>query len=285
MLELNLLKIDINKASINDYYCQNRITMPIFEDGKVKAFSSRSILENVEPRYKTLKYNKLGLFNMDILKNEHKNIYLAEGVIDALTLNYLGFPTIGILGLSNFGKEHINPFYTFNGNVIIVFDNDSNDSGKKGIERVGNILYSNGLKNIYYKTLPKEDSEKKVDINQLFVTHGFHSTKIKFLELPNFRFIPTITQEQKQQFGNSGEEPNIYDIVSKYTELRKETASRYRGLCPFPDHVDSVPSFIIYEDSNRFKCFGCGRGGNVYQFLMDIKGISFKEAVMEVNNL
>ena len=52
------------------------------------------------------------------------------------------------------------------------------------------------------------------------------------------------------------------------------------ACCPF--HEEKTPSFSVHPGKGFYKCFGCGKGGNVYTFLMEIEGISFPEAIREV---
>ena len=51
-------------------------------------------------------------------------------------------------------------------------------------------------------------------------------------------------------------------------------------MCPF--HDEKTPSFTVSEDKQICHCFGCKKGGNVFQFIQDIKDISFVEAVQEL---
>ncbi|KRN43422.1 DNA primase [Fructilactobacillus fructivorans] len=74
---------------------------------------------------------------------------------------------------------------------------------------------------------------------------------------------------------------NITDVVSKYVNLKKSGNNLF-GLCPF--HEERTPSFSVSESKQIFHCFSCGRGGNVFKFLMDLQGISFPEAVIAVAN-
>ncbi len=52
------------------------------------------------------------------------------------------------------------------------------------------------------------------------------------------------------------------------------------ACCPF--HEEKTPSFSVHPGKGFYKCFGCGKGGNVYNFLMEIEGLSFPEAVKQV---
>lgn len=69
---------------------------------------------------------------------------------------------------------------------------------------------------------------------------------------------------------------DIVDVIGDYVQLKKQ-GRNYFGLCPF--HGEKTPSFSVSPEKQIFHCFGCGAGGNVFSFLMDIEGISFLEAV------
>ncbi|MBL5872065.1 DNA primase [Bacillus sporothermodurans] len=72
---------------------------------------------------------------------------------------------------------------------------------------------------------------------------------------------------------------DIVDIIGEYVHLKKQ-GRNYFGLCPF--HGENTPSFSVSTDKQIYHCFGCGAGGNVISFLMDIDGLSFQEAVMKL---
>lgn len=69
---------------------------------------------------------------------------------------------------------------------------------------------------------------------------------------------------------------DIVDIVGRYVSLAKQ-GKNHRGLCPF--HSEKTPSFNVTQDKQIFKCFGCGKGGNLIQFVMAIENLTFPEAV------
>lgn len=72
---------------------------------------------------------------------------------------------------------------------------------------------------------------------------------------------------------------NIVDFISQYVSLEKK-GKDYFGLCPF--HQERTPSFTVNEEKQFFKCFSCGRGGNVFKFLMYKEGLTFPESVKRV---
>lgn len=73
------------------------------------------------------------------------------------------------------------------------------------------------------------------------------------------------------------EATNVVDIIGQYTQLRRSGPNRYMGLCPF--HNEKTPSFSVSEDKQFYHCFGCKKAGNVYTFVQDQQGLSFREAV------
>lgn len=75
------------------------------------------------------------------------------------------------------------------------------------------------------------------------------------------------------------ERVDLLDLVSRYVSLKKNGTS-WRGLCPF--HSEKTPSFNVRPDKGFYKCFGCGKGGDVFEFIIAIKGVEFVEAVEEL---
>ena len=73
------------------------------------------------------------------------------------------------------------------------------------------------------------------------------------------------------------ERSDIVDVVSGYVRLTKKSGSNMFGLCPF--HSEKTPSFSVSPDKQIYHCFGCGKGGGVINFIMEIENLSFPEAV------
>ncbi|MBE7011002.1 MAG: DNA primase [Ruminococcaceae bacterium] len=69
---------------------------------------------------------------------------------------------------------------------------------------------------------------------------------------------------------------SLSDVVSGYVKL-KRNGTNYVGLCPF--HKEKTGSFHVDEDKQLFYCFGCGAGGNVYDFIMRAENLDFVDAL------
>ena len=73
------------------------------------------------------------------------------------------------------------------------------------------------------------------------------------------------------------ERNDIVDVVGSYVRLTKRSGSNQFGLCPF--HSEKTPSFSVSPDKQIYHCFGCGKGGGVINFIMEIESLTFPEAV------
>jgi len=69
---------------------------------------------------------------------------------------------------------------------------------------------------------------------------------------------------------------NIADVVSRVVTLRK-AGSQFKGLCPF--HNEKTPSFHVSPDKGLYKCFGCGKAGDVIDFVKETEQLNFTEAI------
>ena len=69
---------------------------------------------------------------------------------------------------------------------------------------------------------------------------------------------------------------DIIEVVSSYVELKKR-GRNYFGLCPF--HGEKTASFSVSPQRQIYKCFGCSVGGGVINFIMEIEGMEFINAV------
>ena len=73
------------------------------------------------------------------------------------------------------------------------------------------------------------------------------------------------------------ERNDIVEVVGSYVRLSKRSGSNLFGLCPF--HSEKTPSFSVSPDKQIYHCFGCGKGGGVVNFIMEIENLDFRDAV------
>ncbi|MBT9174892.1 MAG: DNA primase [candidate division WS2 bacterium] len=69
---------------------------------------------------------------------------------------------------------------------------------------------------------------------------------------------------------------DIVEVIGSFIPLRK-SGKNYLSLCPF--HQEKTPSFVVNREKNLYHCFGCGKGGTVFNFIMDYEKLSFNESV------
>jgi DNA primase len=69
---------------------------------------------------------------------------------------------------------------------------------------------------------------------------------------------------------------DILDTISANILLKK-SGQNYKGLCPF--HSEKTPSFVVSPEKQIYHCFGCGAGGNIFKFIMEMEDLSFLDAI------
>ncbi len=69
---------------------------------------------------------------------------------------------------------------------------------------------------------------------------------------------------------------DLADLIGRSVQLRR-SGSSLKGLCPF--HQEKTPSFYVFPQSHTFKCFGCGKGGTAFDWMMEREHLDFGEAL------
>lgn len=76
-------------------------------------------------------------------------------------------------------------------------------------------------------------------------------------------------------------------FYEEYTNLNTTSSGTVKGVCPFPDHNDTKPSFVVYDDGG-YKCFGCDRAGDIFDFYAEMNNLSteenFVQIIQEISN-
>ena len=73
---------------------------------------------------------------------------------------------------------------------------------------------------------------------------------------------------------------DIAEIIGSYVQLKRRGSTSFTGLCPF--HQEKTPSFHVDGKWQRYHCFGCGKDGDVFRFIMEHENISFPESVRQL---
>ncbi len=73
---------------------------------------------------------------------------------------------------------------------------------------------------------------------------------------------------------------DLVRLIQPYAQDLKKKGASWMACCPF--HQEKTPSFSVNPSKGFYKCFGCGKGGNAFTFLMEMEGLSFPEAVQRV---
>ena len=69
---------------------------------------------------------------------------------------------------------------------------------------------------------------------------------------------------------------NVVDLIQEYLPLKK-SGINFKANCPF--HQEHTPSFMVSPERQIWRCFGCGKGGDIFKFLMEKEGFDFKDAL------
>jgi len=72
----------------------------------------------------------------------------------------------------------------------------------------------------------------------------------------------------------------LSEVVGKNLSLKRRDKSNYVALCPF--HKEKTPSFNVSDDKGFFHCFGCGKNGDIFTYVMEMENISFIDALKKL---
>lgn len=280
---------DIELAS----HFSNGIIFPIMFDDKIVSYTSRSINPQAFTRHKHLSGRMDYIYNEFLL--ELPIIVVAESPIDALSIGQAGYPAVATFGTSNL---RFAPKFKQQKIVYIAFDNDNKkDKSNPGLEyaiKLGYEIKQLGV-NVFIIEFPLMGLDK-VDANVYL--GGMDAPAKAFSELvrqsravneyPLYWHIDrskhaTVNRKVRHKHYSTTLEqlkstPIENVVVGRGGQIHYSNEKIAYCKCPF--HEDDNPSMTLYLDTNCFMCrgAGCGKHGDVIQFVQYTDGVSFTEA-------
>ena len=228
--------------------------------------------------------SRVELYGWEQVGKHPQAIIICEGEFDKLVLESNGFSAVTSTGgAGTFRLEWAEEFKEIE-LVYVCFDRDS--AGRSGARWMGQIIPHAKI-----VELPQEIGEGG-DVTDFFA-HFKHSREdfLKLLEEarpapPLGKSIASppvnapIANSAYPPFGGRVERIKravpIAKIIERYVTLRPSGKS-LTGLCPF--HEDHNPSLVVSPTTSTFRCYGCGKHGDVISFLQEIENLSFNQAL------
>ncbi len=259
------------------------------------------------------------LYNLHRAKNyiqEEDQVYIVEGVMDCMTLWELGKRNVVCTLGTALTKEHIQLLNQYTNNYVICYDNDkagfsaSVRNGKLLSQTVRQLLTDEEKKSwkatdrILFTKLPtgKDPNELFLaDKKQLELQLKESLTYLDYCrqmcsENPNYQTIFEETLKSEERLKDK--EWNKSDSMKLKSELKRATdilevaqdlgiqvqksGRNFIGICPF--HDEKTPSFSISQEKQIYKCFGCGKGGDVISLVCEMKDLSYRESMNYLRN-
>jgi len=218
-----------------------------------------------------------------VSKFVHFPVIVCEGEKATSALLDLGIPALGTVTGAAIQPRDVSILTQFP--VVILFP-DNDDIGKQHMYKIGRVLedtyrYMN-TKVFLWKHAPEHGDAYDL-------VHAVAMDKLKFvypsilsLAIPFSDWFVALPVKPQVFYLDDGHAP-IVDVVRRFMVIKKVGSGCWQGLCPF--HDEDTPSFTIYEDTNRYFCFGCLAQGNTVQFVMHVHNISYKDAVEWLHRL
>ncbi|MDQ3816150.1 MAG: CHC2 zinc finger domain-containing protein [Acidobacteriota bacterium] len=262
-----------------------RITIPIFNrEGRLAFFKLAKDPHDLTPGPKIMaSYGAyLELYGWDVLLRRPPQIIICEGEFDRLVLEAQGFDAVTSTGgASGFKPEWGEEFASVQ-QLYLCYDRD--DAGRRGALQAARFIQHAKL-----VELPI-DVGKGGDVTDFFVRLGWK--REAFLRLLEQATPPPVLPppvEPAYQPRNSNTDGllgarierikqslPIEKVISEYTPLRL-SGQKLVGLCPL--HDDHNPSLTVYPATGTFRCYGCGKHGDVINFIQEAEQMSFSQAL------
>lgn len=250
----------------------SRITIPIRNiSGRIASFRlARDPADSESPKMLTTPGARAELYGWEVLMRRPDRIIVCEGEFDRLVLASYGFAAVTSTGgAATFRDEWVSRIAQVS-EVYLCFDRD--DAGRHGAAMIAaRIDYARVV------TLP-DDVGDGGDIGDFFVRLGRTAAEFEVLlrsAKPLHQVVNAVRPRRARMEPHVTRLVPIEKVIGEVIHLRK-VGSSYAGLCPF--HNDNHPSFVVFPETFTFYCFGCGKHGDVIDFLRFRFDLSFVAA-------
>jgi hypothetical protein len=262
-----------------------RITIPIFgRNGNVVQLRYAKSPEDTTDSPKVL--SELGadleLYGWDTLAKRPRRVVICEGEFDRLVLEARGFDAVTSTGGAFAFLDAWAPAFEKIRQIYICFDRD--DAGESGAKRVQSYLPQAKIVKLPADVGPQGDvtdyfvklERTPLDFEVLLAEAAAAEEPEESKPAPRTRSPRPATKPLRRRADQVTKQVPLPEIVAGYTMLHASGAQLV-GLCPF--HEERTPSFTVYPTTNKYHCFGCGRGGDAIEFLMTKESMPFTEAL------
>lgn len=263
----------------------HRITIPVFDrEGKLAFFKLAKDPNDATPGPKIMASAgaHVELYGWEVVLRKPSYVVICEGEFDRLVLEGNGFEAVTSTGgAGSFRDEWAKDFKDIP-RVFVCFDRD--DAGRRGALRV-----AWAIPHAKIVELPSEVGEGG-DATDFFVRLG--RRREAFLRLLEAACpapdkpaakppaqpgkTPMVNPQMSDRVARVKREAQIEKVVGEYVQLRP-VGKTFVGRCPF--HEDRNPSLTVYPETGTFRCYGCGKRGDVISFVEEAERMTFKEAL------
>jgi hypothetical protein len=214
-------------------------------------------------------------------------IVICEGEFDRLVLSSWGIRAVtSTCGAGTFKTEWVEYFLPIT-NVYICFDNDQ--AGESGMERIAKLLPHSKIIRLPQEVGPGGDvSDYFVKLRKNLKDFFQLMAEAKPARDEYSLQVPEESHVRNPLLGVWGHVARIKSLVpaeyviGRYIPLKK-SGKHYIGKCPF--HPDKNPSFVVFQDSQNWFCFGCRAYGDVIDFVQRFENTNFKQALQAIQQL
>lgn len=286
-----------------------RIMFPIRDcRGEICGFNGRTTDVNNDVKYllspESMGFSKTKtLYNLDRAKpyiKEKNEVHFVEGIFDLIAYHQKGIKNVVCTLGTALTKEHIEMLKPYTENFVFGYDGDY--AGFKA--SITNARYLSSIMRLEFADykpkdhikfamfpensdpcdcLKSEQLLKIVNDKKDYYTYCRSKCELNSIYEKVFDKVDRkekITDEIKsispQLIRHYLSQIDIVDVISDYVKLEK-SGKNYKGVCPF--HEEKTPSFVVSKEKQIYKCFGCGEGGNVINFIANIENLSYKESI------